>query len=88
MNKILLGYVYRVKRYTDGSIDIGFFSDDEEIELHYFTELSGGTLTKEIAHALAETLGRNILAEICFNNEDISTSVELEEIDLEEDNSE
>ena len=88
MDKILVGYVFRVKRYTDGSIDVGFFSDDEEIELHYSTESSKGTLTKEIAHALAETIGHNILAEICFNEEDISTSVELEEINLEEDSSE
>lgn len=88
MGKILTGYVFMVRRHTNGDIDIGFYSDDEELELRYFADSSkGGSLTKEIAHALAETLGRNIWAEIRYNDDDVSSSVELEEFD-EDDESE
>lgn len=85
MGNIVSGYVSKVKRYTNGEIDIGFFSDDEEIELHYFiNSTKGGSLTREIANALADTLGHNIWAEIQFNDENIATSVELQEFDIDE----
>ena len=89
MGRTMAGYVFMVRRHTNGDIDVGFYHDDQEDELHYFSDSSrGGSLTKEVANALAETLGRNIWTEIQFGDDGISTSVELtetEEYDESED---
>jgi len=86
MEKIVEGYVFMVRRHVNGDIDIGFSSDDEELELRYFVDSTKtGSLTKEIAHALAETLGLNIWVQIRYNDNGILSSIELEEFDPEDD---
>ena len=86
MEKIVEGYVFMVRRHVNGDIDIGFSSDDDELELRYFVDSTKtGSLTKEIADALAETLGRNIWVQIRYNDDGILSGIELEEFDPEDD---
>ena len=74
-----------VRRHINGDIDIGFSSDDEELELRYFVDSTKtGSLTKEIAHALAETLGLSIWVQIRYNDNGVLSSIELEEFDPED----
>ena len=86
MDKNLVGYVLRVKQFADGSIDIVFITvDDEELELHYFADLSKkGELTKEMAQMLARILDSDIWAEIAFDDTGTATSVELEVVSEED----
>ena len=86
MDKSLVGYVLRVKQFADGSTDIVFVTaDDEELELHYFSDLSKkGELTKEMAQILAGTLDSDTWAEITFDDTGSATSVELEVVSEED----
>ncbi|MGI0073471.1 MAG: hypothetical protein ACREA3_06645 [Nitrosotalea sp.] len=52
--------------------------------LNFIDPTKGGSLTREIANALADTLGRDIWAEIQFNDEHVATNVELQEFNIEE----
>ena len=86
MDKSIVGYVLRVKQFADDSTDIVFVTaDDEELELHYFADLSKkGELTKEMAQILAGTLDSDIWAEITFDDTDTASSVELEVVSEED----
>jgi len=86
MDKSLVGYVLRVKQFSDGSTDIVFVTaDDEELELHYVADLSKKSeLTKEMAQTLARTLDSDIWAEITFDDTGTVTSVELEVVSEED----
>ena len=86
MDKSLVGYVLRVKQFSDGNIDIVFVTaDDEELELHYVADLTKKSeLTKEMAQTLARTLDSDIWAEITFDDTDTVTSVELEVVSEED----
>ncbi|HUH61306.1 MAG TPA: hypothetical protein VLY66_00035 [Candidatus Eisenbacteria bacterium] len=86
VDKSLVGYVLRVKQFADGSTDIVFVTaDDEELELHYFADLSKkGELTKEMAQILAGTLDSDTWAEITFDDTGSATSVELEVVSEED----
>ena len=89
MEKNLAGIVFRVKKYSNEDIEIGFLTDDDtNLDFRYFSDQSKkGELTKWIANTLAETLGRDVWAEISFDENGIVTSVELSEL-LEDDSGE
>ena len=80
VDKSLVGFVLKVKQFSDDSMNIIFVTaEDEELELHYVTDDSKkGELTKDFAQTLAKTLDSDIWAEITFDDTGTATSVELE----------
>ena len=89
MENSLFAYVFKVRQIANGDTIIFFVTtDDKEIELNYFSDVSQkGEITKEMAHLLAGTLDSDIWAEIFFDDTGTVKSMELEAIaeeDLEE----
>ena len=64
-------------------MEIGFYNLEKNAVENYST--AGGEFSKEIAHALAASLGRNVWAKIDFDDRGAAISVELEEYDFAKD---
>lgn len=83
MGRTAIGYVYRIVKHANGDVEIGFYNLESNTADTYSTV--GGGFSKEIAHTLAATLGRNVWAKIEFDSRGVAVSVGLEEYDFEKD---
>lgn len=78
------GFVFHVTKYANGNMEIGFYDKDKDATVYYSTG-KAGKLSKEMAQALFESVGRNLWAKIHFNKKGIATEVSLEGYDFERD---
>lgn len=81
MTQSVLGFVFHVTRHLDGNIEIDFFDFEKEEKLTYSTK---DGLPREIASALADSLGRNIWTKIDHKDGKLA-SVSFEEYNFEKD---
>jgi len=81
----IFGQVVGVRKYANGDIEIDFYHDDDIIEYRYSSSPNNpGNFPKEIAETLANTLARDICAELYFGDDGLPTHVELEECDYDD----
>ncbi|MDH3764540.1 MAG: hypothetical protein OER82_01850 [Nitrosopumilus sp.] len=87
MPSSLFGQVVRVRKFTNGDIEIDFYHEDEITEYRYSSHPDRlGNFPKELAETLASTLTTNICIEIYFDEDYNPTHIELEECgDMEDD---
>lgn len=85
MSYSIFGQVIGVRKFSNGDIEIDFYSEDKITEYRYSSDLSRlGTFPKELAETLASTLATDICIEIYFEDNGNPTHIELEECDDEE----
>lgn len=53
------GFVFHVTKYVDGNMEIGFYNKDKDTTVYYSTG-KADKLSKEVAQALFESVGRNL----------------------------
>jgi len=82
----LFGEVIRVRKFTNGDIEIDFHHEEQITEYRYSADPSRlGNFTKELAETLASTLDTTICVEIFFQDDGIPSHLELEQCDEEDD---
>jgi hypothetical protein len=82
MMKRVLGFVFHSTRHSDGNIDIEFFDFENNEKVDYSTT---DGMPKELAIALADSLGRNIWTRIDYDGDNRIASVSFEEYNFEKD---
>ena len=86
MTTSIFGEVIRVRKFTDGDIEIDFHHEEQITEYRYSADPSRlGNFTKELAETLASTLDTTICVEIFFQDDGIPSYLELEQCDDEDD---
>jgi len=82
----IFGEVIRVRKFTNGDIEIDFHHEEQITEYRYSADPSRlGNFTKELAETLASTLDTTICVEIFFQDDGIPSHLELEQCDEEDD---
>ncbi|NIP62587.1 MAG: hypothetical protein GWN01_03000 [Nitrosopumilaceae archaeon] len=85
MSYSVFGQVVGARKFSNGDIEIDFYSDEEIIEYRYTTDsLNPRNFPKELAQTLMTILATDVCAEIFFSEDDIPTHIELEECDYDE----
>ena len=85
----IFGEVIRVRKFTNGDIEIDFHHEEQITEYRYSADASRlGNFTKELAETLASTLDTTICVEIFFQDDGIPSHLELEQCDDEEEDDE
>ena len=85
MTTSIFGEVIRVRKFTNGDIEIDFHHEEQITEYRYSADPSRlGNFTKELAETLASTLDTTICVEIFFQDDGIPSHLELEQCDDEE----
>ena len=86
MTTSIFGEVIRVRKFTNGDIEIDFHHEEQITEYRYSADPSRlGNFTKELAETLASTLDTTICVEIFFQDDGIPSHLELEQCDEEDD---
>ncbi|MDC0154807.1 hypothetical protein OAI83_00440 [Nitrosopumilus sp.] len=86
MTSSIFGEVIRVRKFTNGDIEIDFHHEEQITEYRYSADPSRlGNFTKELAETLASTLDTTICVEIFFQDDGIPSHLELEQCDEEDD---
>ncbi|MDC0217936.1 hypothetical protein OAJ86_02810 [Nitrosopumilus sp.] len=86
MTTSIFGEVIRVRKFTNGDIEIDFHHEEQITEYRYSADPSRlGNFTKELAETLASTLDTTICVEIFFQDDGIPSYLELEQCDDEDD---
>ena len=89
MTTSIFGEVIRVRKFTNGDIEIDFHHEEQITEYRYSADPSRlGNFTKELAETLASTLDTTICVEIFFQDDGIPSHLELEQCDDEEEDDE
>ena len=89
MTTSIFGEVTRVRKFTNGDIEIDFHHEEQITEYRYSADPSRlGNFTKELAETLASTLDTTICVEIFFQDDGIPSHLELEQCDDEEEDDE
>lgn len=89
MTTSIFGEVIRVRKFTNGDIEIDFYHDDQITEYRYSADPSRlGNFPKDLAETLASTLDTIICIEIFFQDNGTPSHIELEQCDDEEDDEE
>ena len=82
----IFGEVIRVRKFTNGDIEIDFHHEEQITEYRYSADPSRlGNFTKELAETFASTLDTTICVEIFFQDDGIPSHLELEQCDEEDD---
>lgn len=85
MSYSVFGQVVGARKFSNGDIEIDFYSDEEIIEYRYKTDsVNPRNFPKELTQTLMTTLATDVCAEIFFSEDDIPTHIELEECDYGE----
>ncbi len=82
LTRRVVGFVFHTTRHSDGNIDIEFFDFENNSRLEYST--SDG-LPRDVAVALADSLGRNIWTRVDYDEENKIAAVSFEEYNFEKD---
>ena len=85
----MFGSIVGVRRFTDSSIEVDFYHNDEIIKYRYSTDPNAtNIITKELIESLADVLGTDICVEINFGIGGNIFSIEFEECDDSDDDEE
>ena len=87
MTSSIFGEVIRVRKFSNGDIEIDFHHEEKITEYRYSADSSRlGSFPKNLAETLASTLDTTICVEIFFQDDGIPSYLELEQ--CEEDDEE
>ena len=86
MTTSVFGEVIKVRKFTNGDIEIDFHHEEQITEYRYSAD-SGrlGNFPKDLAETLVSTLDTTICVEIFFQDDGIPSHIELEQCDDEDD---
>jgi len=85
----IFGEVIRVRKFTNGDIEIDFHHEEQITEYRYSADPGRlGNFPKDLAETLASTLDSSICIEIFFQNDGLPSHIELEQCDDEEEDDE
>jgi hypothetical protein len=76
----IFGEVIKVRKFTNGDIEIDFHHEEQITEYRYSADPSRlGNFPKDLAETLASTLDTSICIEIFFQDDGIPSHIELEQ---------
>ena len=82
----VFGEVIRVRKFTNGDIEIDFHHEEQITEYRYSANPGRlGNFPKDLAETLVSTLDTTICVEIFFQDDGIPSYIELEQCDDEDD---
>jgi hypothetical protein len=85
----IYGEVIKVRKFTNGDIEIDFHHEEQITEYRYSADPSRlGNFPKDLAETLASTLDTSICIEIFFQDDGIPSHIELEQCEDDEDEDE
>ena len=85
MTSSIFGEVIKVRKFTNGDIEIDFYHEDQITEYHYSADPRRlGNFPKDLAETLASTLDTTICVEIFFQDDGIPSHIELEQCEDDE----
>ena len=85
MTTSIFGEVIRVRKFTNGDIEIDFHHEEQITEYRYSADPGRlGNFPKDLAETLASTLDSSICIEIFFQNDGLPSHIELEQCDDDE----
>ncbi len=85
----IFGEVIKVRKFTNGDIEIDFHHEEQITEYRYSADPSRlGNFPKDLAETLASTLDTSICIEIFFQDDGIPSHIELEQCEDDEDEDE
>ena len=85
MSTSIFGEVIKVRKFSNGDIEIDFHHEEQITEYRYSADPSRlGNFPKDLAESLASTLDTNICIEIFFQDDGTPTHIELEECEDED----
>ena len=86
MTSSIFGEVIRVRKFSNGDIEIDFHHEEKITEYRYSADPSRlGNFPKDLAETLASTLDTSICIEIFFQDDGIPSHIELEQCEDDED---
>ena len=86
MTSSIFGEVIRVRKFSNGDIEIDFHHEEQITEYRYSADPGRlGNFPKNLAETLVSTLDTNICIEIFFQDDGIPSHVELEQCEDEDD---
>ena len=86
MTTSIFGEVIRVRKFTNGDIEIDFHHEEQITEYRYSADPGRlGNLPKDLAETLASTLNTDICIEIFFQDDGIPSHLELEQCEDDDD---
>ena len=86
MTSSIFGEVIRVRKFSNGDIEIDFHHEEQITEYRYSADPSRlGNFPKDLAETLASTLNTDICIEIFFQDDGIPSHLELEQCEDEDD---
>lgn len=86
MTSSIFGEVIKVRKFTNGDIEIDFHHEEQITEYRYSADPSRlGNFPKDLAETLASTLDTSICIEIFFEDDGIPSHIELEQCEDDED---
>jgi hypothetical protein len=82
----IFGEVIRVRKFSNGDIEIDFHHEEQITEYRYSADPSRlGNFPKDLAETLVSTLDTDICIEIFFQDNGIPSHIELEQCEDEDD---
>ena len=85
MTTSIFGEVIKVRKFTNGDIEIDFHHEEKITEYRYSADPGRlGTFPKDLAETLVSTLDTTICVEIFFQDDGIPSHIELEQCDDED----
>ncbi len=86
MTTSVFGEVIKVRKFTNGDIEIDFHHEEQITEYRYSADPGRlGNFPKDLAETLVSTLDTTICVEIFFQDDGIPSHIELEQCDDEYD---
>ena len=86
MTTSVFGEVIKVRKFTNGDIEIDFHHEEQITEYRYSANPQRlGNFPKDLAETLVSTLDTTICVEIFFQDDGIPSYIELEQCDDEDD---
>ena len=86
MTSSIFGEVIRVRKFSNGDIEIDFYHEEQVTEYRYSADPSRlGNFPKNLAETLVSTLDTTTCIEIFFQDDGIPSYLELEQCEEEDD---
>ncbi|MGY5145618.1 MAG: hypothetical protein ACW9XB_04280 [Candidatus Nitrosopumilus sp. metabat.KBP569_Feb_25m_nospike.7] len=86
MTTSIFGEVIRVRKFSNGDIEIDFHHEEQITEYRYSADPGRlGNFPKDLAETLVSTLDTTICVEIFFQDDGLPSHIELEQCEDEDD---
>ena len=86
MTTSIFGEVIRVRKFSNGDIEIDFHHEEQITEYRYSADPGRlGNFPKDLAETLVSTLDTTICVEIFFQDDGLPSHIELEQCEDDED---